>query len=503
MSDNFRGRHAAWRWPLAALAVAGLAACSTQQDVQPTLRALDADKLGVQAAAAKEVSERAPAWWEAYGDAQLNALIKQALADNPSIQITQTRLQRAVAAETYARGNDLPQLQASGEVDRQRFSGHGLYPPPIAGSQWTTGTLQLEGSWELDLFGKRRAELESAVGQSRAARADLQAARLLLSSQVARTYLQLGRLQAQREVSVRTLAQREEMLSLIKQRVQAGLDTNVELKQGEGALPDVRLQIEALDEQITLSRHALAALTAQAPGALDALQIKLEGLAPLNMPSRMPMDLLARRADVTAALWRVEASGEQVKAARALFYPDVDLVSYAGFNAIGLEQLLKASSLQWGVMPSIHLPLFDADRRRANLQGKVAEQDAAQASYNQTVLQAVQEAADQIASTQSLMRQRQEQQAAQQSTEAAYKLARERYQAGLGAYLTVLSAESAVLAQRRNAVDLQARALDTQFNLIRALGGSLQSPSSSAVSTAITTPSQDNKPGATQAGDRS
>lgn len=504
MSDHSSRRHGPWLWRLSALALTALAACSTQQDVQPSVHALDTDKLGVQAAPAKDVSEQATIWWEAYGDAQLNALIKQALADNPSILVTQTRLQRAVAAETYARGNDLPQIQATGEVDRQRFSTHGMYPPPLAGSQWTTGTLQLEGSWELDLFGKRRAELESAVGQSRAARADLQAARLLLSSQVARTYLQLGRLQAQREVSARTLAQREEMLSLIKQRVQAGLDTNVELKQGEGALPDVRLQIEALDEQITLTRHALAALTGQAPGALDQLQVKLEAVQPQSMPDRIPVDLLARRADVMASLWRVEASGQQVNAARALFYPDVDLISYAGYNAIGLEQLLKASSLQWGLMPAIHLPLFDGDRRRASLQGKVAEQDAAQAGYNQTVLQAVQEAADQIASTQSVTRQRLEQQAAQQSAEAAYKLARERYQAGLGGYLNVLSAESAVLAQRRNAVDLQARALDTQFNLIRALGGSLQSTSRlPSVSAAIASPSQDHKPGTTQAGDRS
>lgn len=499
MSDHSSSCHGPWLWRLSALALTALAACSTQQDVQPSVHALDTDKLGVQAAAAKDVSEQATIWWEAYGDAQLNALIQQALADNPSILVTQTRLQRAVAAETYARGNDLPQIQASGEVDRQRFSTHGMYPPPLAGSQWTTGTLQLEGSWELDLFGKRRAELESAVGQSRAARADLQAARLLLSSQVARTYLQLGRLQAQREVSARTLAQRQEMLSLIKQRVQAGLDTNVELKQGEGALPDVRLQIEALDEQITLTRHALAALTGQAPGALDQLQVKLEAVQPQNMPDRIPVDLLARRADVMASLWRVEASGQQVNAARALFYPDVDLVSYAGYNAIGLEQLIKPASWQWGLMPAIHLPLFDGEQRVANLQGKLAEQDVALANYNQTILQAVQEVADHISTTQSVARQRQDQRLAQKSVEAAYELALARYKAGLGNYLTVLSVESAVLTQRHKAIDLLTQALDTQLNLIRALGGHLQAAAPGGAPTA----SSDNTKAAPQAGDRS
>lgn len=459
---------------LAVLALAALTACSTQQDVQPSLRPADASRLGLQAVTPQVVSDQLLPWWEAYGDASLNQLIVQALADSPTMQVTQTRLQRVRAQETYTRGADKPQVQATAEVDRQHFSARGMYPPPIAGHSLTTGTVQLEGSWELDLFGRHRAELDSAIGQTRAVQADVQAARLLLSYQVARSYVQLARLQAWREVAQRTLVQREAMLSLIRQRVQAGLDTNVELRQGEGALPDVRLQIESLDEQISLSRHALAVLTGQAPQALDQLNVPLDKVQALPAPSSIPVDLLARRADVMAALWRAEAAGHQVDAARAMFYPNVDLVSYGGFNAIGLDQLLKASSLQWGLMPAIHLPLFDADRRRANLQGKVAEQDAALANYNQTVLQAVQEVADQLSSAQSIVRQRQEQQAAQHSAEAAYSLAQARYRAGLGTYLVVLNAESMVLSQRRAAIDLQARTLDAQLGLIRALGGSLQ-----------------------------
>jgi NodT family efflux transporter outer membrane factor (OMF) lipoprotein len=492
-----------------------LPGCATQQDVQPALKPVDATRLGVNALTPFDMSEQLKPWWQAYGDAQLNALITQALADSPSIQVAQTRLARVQAMETYTRGTELPQLEAMGEVDRQRFSKHGMYPPPLAGSTLTSGTLQLQGSWELDLFGKQRAELASAIGQTHAAQADMQAARLLLSSQVARTCVQLARLQAQREVAQRTLAQRGEMLALIRQRVQAGLDTTVELRQGEGALPDTRVQIEALNEQITLTRHALAALTGQAPHALDGLAISLDGIKPLPTPSSLPMDLLARRADVMAALWRAQAAGNQVDAARALFYPNIDLVSYGGFNSIGLDQLLKPSSLQWGLMPAIHLPLFDGDRRRANLQGKVAEQDAALASYNQTVLQAVQEAADQLGSTQSIAHQRSEQALAQQSAEAAYSVARDRYRAGLGTYLMVLSAESAVLAQRRAAVDLSARAMDTQLALVRALGGSLQpgvaAPTQAvapglmqtAMPLAATPSSPDNKQAAPLNGDRS
>lgn len=481
---------------LAALAtLVSLAGCSTGQDIQPRLKALDTQALGVQAAEPAPVVRDLTPWWEAHGDARLSALVQQALAGNPNMQAAAARLQRAAAQERLTRGSDMPQLEASAELSRQRFTENGLVPPPVAGTVRNTGTLQLAGSWELDLFGKQRAEVQASIGQTRASEADAQAARVLLSSQVARSYVALGRLQAQADVLQRTLAQRDDVLKLIRQRVQAGLDTSVELRQGQGALPDARLQIEALNEQIMLTRHALAVLTGQAPNALDTLDVKLDAMQQPALPPAVPMDLLARRADVMAARWRVEVSRYDIQAARALFYPNIDLVGYAGHNAIGLDRLLKPGSWQWGLMPAIHLPLFDGDRRLANLQGRVAEEDVAVANYNQTVLQAVQEAVDQLGSLQAIARQQAEQRSAQGHTEAAYALATERYRAGLGNYLHVLAAETAVLNQRRQAVDLQARAFDTQFSLVRALGGSLQ-PAATA-STAPTSPSEAQTPSQT------
>lgn len=484
-----------------------LAGCS-HQAIQPRLAALEASALGVNPSGPEPVSAQMPEWWKVCGDAQLDALIGQALADSPTIQVAQTRLQRAQAQELLSSGADKPQLQLTGKTDRQRFTEHGLYPPPVAGSTLTTGTLQLEGAWELDLFGKQRAEIEASIGQRRASEADLQAARLLLSSQVARQYVQVGRLQAQREVAMRTLAQREEVLALIRQRVEAGLDTQVELRQGQGAVPDTRQQIAALDEQLSLARHALAVLVGRAPNSLDDLNVSLERLRPPDVPQSLPLDLLARRADVMAALWRVESARGMSDAARATFYPNIELTSYAGYNAIGLSQVLQASSLQWGLLPAIHLPIFDGDRRLGNLSARVADQDAAVATYNQTILQAVQETVDQVDSVRSVARQQGEQQAAQSHIESAYDLATQRYRAGLGAYLTVLSAESAVLSQRRQAVDLKARSLDTRFALIRAVGGgwplaagAAASQSESSVVTPAASPLTQNSP--SQSGDRS
>jgi outer membrane protein TolC len=185
----------------------------------------------------------------------------------------------------------------------------------------------------------------------------------------------------------------------------------------------------------------------------------------------VPMNLLGQRADVMALRWRAEAAGAQSDAARTLFYPNLNISAYIGLNAIGLQRLFDPGTEQWGLMPAIDLPLFDGDRRRARLQTQLADQDAAIASYNQAVFDAVREVADHIGSAQSIERQQRDQAQAQQALEAAYDVALQRYKAGLGPYLTVLSAEAAVLQQRRLAVDLQGRALDTRVSLAKALGG--------------------------------
>jgi NodT family efflux transporter outer membrane factor (OMF) lipoprotein len=189
---------------------------------------------------------------------------------------------------------------------------------------------------------------------------------------------------------------------------------------------------------------------------------------------------LGRRADISAARWRVEAATRDVDSAKAQFYPNINLTAFAGYSSIGLDRLLQTNSQQWGVGPAIRLPLFDGGRLRANLRGKTADLDGSIESYNALVLDAVRDVTDQLTSTQAIARQQTEQAQAQTSAEAAYTIALQRYQAGLANYLNVLSAETAVLAQRRQAVDLAARALDTQVQLIRALGGGFQAETAAA-----------------------
>jgi NodT family efflux transporter outer membrane factor (OMF) lipoprotein len=410
-------------------------------------------------------------WWRGYGDAQLTALVERALTGSPGLRGAQTRVERAQALAATVQANEGLQVNGSADVTRQRFSGNSIYPPPLGGSIRTLANAQVGVGWEFDFFGRNRAALAAAVGAGRAAEAEVQAARNMLASNVVRSYAQLARLFEQRAIAERALQQRDELLGLIRQRVQAGLDTTVELRQGEGALPETRQQIEQLDEQITLTRHALAALTAQPPQALDTLVVAPGSARVLALPTTLPADLLGRRADITAARWRIEAAGSDVASAKAAFYPNINLTAFAGLASIGLDRLINAGSEQYGAGPAIRLPIFDAGRLRANLRGKTADLDAAIESYNAAVLEAVHETADPISSLRAIAAQQREQAQAQAAAESAYDLATQRYRAGLSTFLAVLNAEAGVLNQRRQAVDLKARAWDAQIALIRALGG--------------------------------
>jgi NodT family efflux transporter outer membrane factor (OMF) lipoprotein len=458
-------------WALSGVAALVLTACASSAGIAPATQPIGPAQLGLSSAETGAALPVQPQWWLAWGDAALSELMTQALAGHPSLQMAQARWAKAHAVVAGESGNAAPKLSASADTTRQHFSANSIYPMPLGGSTQTLGNAQLAGSWEMDFFGRHRAAIDAAVGGQRAAQADVAAARNLLTSQVAQSYVQLGRLLAQSEVAERALAQRGQMLGLIRQRVSAGLDTQVELRLGEGALPEARLLIEQLNEQITGTRQALAALAAVAPQSLASLRPKPLDEGVLALPDTLPADLLGGRADISAARWRIEAASQGTQVAKAQFYPNVSLTAFAGLSSIGLGNLVQAGSRQYGLGPAIHLPIFDATSLRANLGSKTAELDAAVAAYNGAVLDAVRETADQINSLQSVARQRAEQAQAQRAAEAAYGLAKERYGAGLSGYLTLLNAESAVLAQRRQAVDLQARAVSSQVALIRALGG--------------------------------
>ena len=470
---------AAVRKPLGAatalLAALVLAGCASQGPQHQPLAQLNGSELGLAASSAgSAVDATALAsgqWWTGLGDARLNQLIAQALAGNPSLAASNARFEKAAALATAS--STASDIRGTVGVDgtRQRYTANGMIPYPIAGHVYNSGNVQAGVSWSPDFFGKHAADLESALGQARAARADSAAAATQLAAQVARSYVALARLIAQKEVAQRTLAQRQSLLNLSEQRTRAGLDSQVELTQAQAGMPDARTQIEMLDEQITLARRTIAVLCAQAPDAQNVLSPKLAGLRIQPVPQVLGTDLLGRRPDVVAARWRVEAATRGIDSAKADFYPDVNLTAFIGLNAIGFDNIFQASSRQMGVTPALRLPIFDGKRLRAQLRGKQADLDTVIAQYNGVVLDAVKQAGDAITSVQSLQRQQVLQQESLSKADRAYDFAVQRYKAGLGNQITVLNTETQMIAQRRLAVDLQARELDTRVALAAALGG--------------------------------
>lgn len=454
-----------------ALALAG---CAAQGPAHAPLAQLSGADAGL---AADATALPQADWWTTLGDAQLDHLVALALQGNPSLAASNARFEKAVAlAAASSTATDI-RGTLSADATREHYSANGLVPPPVAGHVYNSGNVQAGLSWAPDFFGRHAADLQAALGQARAARADGAAAANQLAAQVARSYVALARLLAQREVAERTLAQRQALLNLSQQRTQAGLDSQVELTQAQAALPDARTQIEILDEQITLARRTIAVLCAQAPDAQRQLTPRLALLKAQALPDVLGTDLLGRRPDVVAARWRVEAASQGIASARADFYPDINLTAFAGLSALGLDNLLQGSSRQYGITPALRLPIFDGKRLRAQLRGRQADLDAAIAQYNGVVLDAAKQAGDAIASAQSLARQQTLQAESLAKAERAYEFAVQRYQAGIGSQITVLNTESQLINQRRLAVDLRSRELDTRVSLMATLGGGWQDDS--------------------------
>ena len=419
-------------------------------------------------------------WWAAYDDERLSALIDQALNTQPGLQATLARVRLAQAAADYTVATQSSSISSTASLNGQRFSENAPVPAALAGHFRLINTAQIALTWEPDLFGRQRAAIEASIGRERAAQADHQAARVLLASQIGSRYFNLARLGQARELALQSLRQREQMLQLVKARMAAGLDTTLELRQVEGLIAQAQVEREALSESFERERHALAELTGQAPAALDGLAPELATIRPRALPVQLPADLVGRRADLTALRWRVEAALSEVDRTRAQFHPNLNLAGFVGLSSVGLSRFAEAGSLTAGVGPALSLPLFTEATLRASLGARSAETDLAIEDYNAALLRVFREVADELGSLRSLAQQRQAQQQASEAAEAAYGLAMQRYRAGLGNFLTVLTVEVNVLAQRRAELDLRARLLQADLALTRALGGGWHEPASAA-----------------------
>jgi NodT family efflux transporter outer membrane factor (OMF) lipoprotein len=381
------------------------------------------------------------------------------------------RAARAQAFFESTRAAQGPMLGFGADANQQRISSNGIFPPPLAGMVGTLDDIGLSGSIEFDIFGRLAARTDAARLDAEAGVADRELARIRLAGAIGHAYFDLARAQQTRRILVELEEARSKMLELVVRRVQAGFDTQVERRLAEVPVPQIRADIEQASEQIELARHSLALLAGQAPQAADGVDARLPAGNLLTPPPALPLDLLARRADVAAAQTRVKAALRSVDAARADFYPNVNLTALVGLDSLSTQLLFQRSSRTWQIEPAIHLPLFDSGLLRANLRAASADTDAAIDKYKTTVLQAAGEVADALTSIASVQRQREQQEQATRSAQSASDLAAIRYQAGLGNLLTVLVAQTSVLTERRAELDLTARSASLNVTLAMALGG--------------------------------
>ena len=459
----------------AALAALLLAGCASYSGLEPRSKAVEPQALKAEStlAGAPVEAQAWPAedWWKRLGDPQLDVLMDEALAASPGMRVARARVDQAGAAAQVAGAARFPTAVAGFDTTRQRYSENWIFPPPIAGSWYTTTDVGVALAYDFDFWGRNRAAYEATLGRERAARAEAFAARLVLSSAIASAYVQLARAFDQLDLARRTLEEREAVQKLTLQRVSAGLDSRLELKQVETSIPAARARLVQLGEEIALLRHQLAALAGQGPDRGLALDRPRLAPRPIALPSALPADLLARRPDIVASRWRVEAASRDIASAKAAFYPNVNLSALVGVQSITWSKLFEYSSAVPSLGAAVHLPIFEGGRLRGELAGRDADYDLAVEQYNQALLDGLREVVDQLASLRAVEAQRVEVEQALASAEEAYSLATTRYRAGLGTLLQVITAEMQVLDQRSTRVDLQARASTVSIQLVRALGG--------------------------------
>ena len=419
------------------------------------------------------IEPAADGWWDSFKDPQLDRLIRRGLEDSPSLAEAEARVRTALAQAQSAQASLLPNATLDASALYQRAPDNYVIPPPLAGHTFWMGQAGGSLGWDLDFWGRQSEAVHRARDLAQSARFDADNARLMLAGAITQAYIELYRENALADIARRSEVQRQHIVDITRRRVTAGLDTQLEIREAEGELPQARVAREQAQAAAQLAVHELATLTGQGAAAYGSIERPvLEVDAALPVPADLPINLLARRPDVLSARSVVAAADAQRLAAKAAFYPDVSLKAIAGIGAFGLHNLVQWNARGYGAGPFISLPLFDGGRLRAEYRGSEAQLDGAIAAYNDTVLHAVEQTSDQITRIDALARERGDQQQTLDATEAAYKLAEERYRAGLASYLSVLNAETQVLAARQSMVDILSSQAVARVTLLLAVGGS-------------------------------
>lgn len=405
-------------------------------------------------------------WWHVLGDAQLTALIDQALQANSTVRTALAALQQARAQVDVQAAGLLPSVAASGSAQRSRSSG-------ATSNLFQAG---LDAQWEVDLWGRLRAGLSAAQWDALAAQASLGDAQVSLTAEVALAYIELRSVQQRLAIARSNLASQSETLQLARWRLQAGLTTSLVVEQARSAAEQTAAQVPALEASQAKQRHALAVLTGQAPAALDA-PLGAEGAIPspgTELALDIPAQTLRQRADVRAAEHRISAALARVAQADAARYPSFNLSGSLGLRALTLGSLTSAGAGTGALLAGLSIPLLDGGAARAQVRSQEAALEQARVAYEAAVLAALQDVEDALAALQGDRDRLLRLQAAADAAANAALLAQQRYASGLIDFQTVLETQRTQLSTQDAVVTTQAAVAADHVRLYKALGGGWQ-----------------------------
>ncbi|MBE1160931.1 efflux transporter outer membrane subunit [Dyella acidiphila] len=502
--SSFSLRYSCLACAVALTAVAALPGCTVGPDYHgaPDVAhdAIQANSF-VRAPANVSTATHAPSrWWEALGDAQLNALIDAALKNNPDLHAAQARLRESRAQLQQQRAAETPKVSAdaaalrmrepdlsglqSSQSSSQQASGSNTQSNQQSGSTSSgRGPLQLytagfDASWEIDIFGGTRRAIEAASAQAEAVDADLADTQVSLAAEVAQAYIDLRSQQQRLALANQSAALEQQTLDLIRQRRARGVVPDADVERQTTQVENTKANLIPLDEQITESLDQLAVLTGQAPGALDQ-QLSTPAALP-SLPASVPVDdpasLLKQRPDIRAAERRLAASNAQIGQHEADLFPKVTMLGFIGSNAANPGHLLRKSAVTWLGAPYLQWDVLDFGRTRGAIRQAQAGREEAAASYTQTVLAALQDANNALSryghQRESVTRLTQ----IEASADRSQDLMRQRYLAGASSLIDLLDTQRSQFSAQQNLVQGRAELLKDFVSLQKSLGLGWASP---------------------------
>ena len=398
-------------------------------------------------------------WWEAFGDSILNSLEEQVNVSNQSIALAESQYRQAQALVQLARANYFPTVTAEAAYTRSLPAGGGGTYSAVDQQQ-----VSLNASWEVDLWGKVRRQVESSS-------ASLQAMRLSMQTELALNYFQMRILDAQNKNLEEAVAAYGKALELTQNRYNAGVAAKADVAAAQTQLKSAQAQAIDVGVQRAQLEHAIAILTGKPPADFSLPLVTF--IAPqIKIPVGIPSDLLERRPDIASAERKMAAANAQIGVAKAAYYPSLSLSGSLGYASAELASLFTSPSFFWALGPTaLAATLFDGGARKAQTEQAKAAYDGTIAFYRQTVLAGFQDVEDNLAALRILDEEAQSQELAVKSAQESVILTTNQYKAGIVSYLNVVTVQTIALTNERAAISISGQRLNAAVLLVKALGG--------------------------------